>query len=174
MPASEILAHPLNAHQHPLDQRAAQTAAFDEVGWVARVVISKRTGRLVDGHMRVELAAERGEAVPYDMVDLSEDEERVVLATMDTITSMATFDPSMMGVVTDGLDMPDALAAALDGFGYDMEDEEEPVEPKTVTLKPLSRAHVLVSVPLDQWDTVSDILDQLDEVPGVEINSTVN
>jgi hypothetical protein len=38
----------------------------------------------------------------------------------------------------------------------------------------LQRAHVLVSVPLDKWDSVADLLDKLGDVPGVDLVSTVN
>lgn len=173
MPARDIMAHPSNPRIHPLDQRGAIVAVFDQVGWVMRVIINKPTGKLIDGHLRVEVAADRGEDVPYDMVDLTDEEERIILATIDPIGQMATFDTEMMTELTDGLEMDAALRAALSGIVH-FEADEEATAPTTVTLKPLSRAHVLISVPLDLWDTVSDVLDQLDEIDGVEINSTVN
>jgi hypothetical protein len=45
---------------------------------------------LVDGHLRLELAREHGESeLPAVIVDLAEEEERLVLATLDPIGAMA-------------------------------------------------------------------------------------
>lgn len=87
---SELRAHPQNWRQHPLHQRQALRELLDRVGWVQQVVINKRTGNLVDGHLRVELATERGErSVPLLYVDLDPDEERLVLASLDPLGALA-------------------------------------------------------------------------------------
>lgn len=54
------------------------------------VILNQRTGRLIDGHLRVELAIKGGEReVPVVVVDLSEEEENQILATFDPISAMA-------------------------------------------------------------------------------------
>lgn len=173
VPAADIMAHPLNPRIHPLDQRGAMVSMFDRIGWVMRVIVNETTGKLLDGHLRVEVAFDRGETVPVDYVDLTEAEEAEFLALADPIGQMATFDTALMETLTSQFDMPAELRAALDGIVH-FEDEEAAVAPTTVTLKPLQRSHILISIPLDQWDEVSPILDQLDKVEGIEINSTVN
>ena len=90
--AAELLANPLNWRTHPKAQREAMKAAFDELGWIQQVVVNKRTGRLIDGHMRVELAKERGEIIPVVYVDLSDEEEKLALATYDPLGDMASSD----------------------------------------------------------------------------------
>lgn len=63
---------------------------MSEVGWVQSVILNQRTGRLVDGHLRVELALKNNEKeVPVVIVDLSEEEENQILATFDPISAMA-------------------------------------------------------------------------------------
>jgi hypothetical protein len=60
---------------------------------VAPVTVNRSTGVIIDGHLRVALAIERGLAVvPVAYVELSEIEEREVLATFDVIGSMAKKD----------------------------------------------------------------------------------
>ncbi|MCY7417624.1 MAG: hypothetical protein LH650_03855, partial [Chloroflexi bacterium] len=50
------------------------------MGWVQEVVVNNRTGYLVDGHLRAQLAISRDEAtIPVVYVDLSEEEEALVL-----------------------------------------------------------------------------------------------
>ena len=90
---SEAKPHELNFRLHPAGQSQALAASLDNVGWVQQVVVNTTTGNLLDGHLRVELARERGEAeLPCLFVELSADEERLVLASLDPIAAMASAD----------------------------------------------------------------------------------
>jgi ParB-like chromosome segregation protein Spo0J len=87
---AQLLANPRNWRTHPPRQREALRGSLDTVGWVAQILVNRRTGHIVDGHARIEEAISRGEAsVPVLYVDLSDDEERLVLATLDPIGAMA-------------------------------------------------------------------------------------
>jgi DNA modification methylase len=92
-----LTANPLNARMHPESQRAALRATLDGIGWVTGVIANKRTGRLVDGHARVEEAIANGEkTVPVQWVDLDDREEAEILATLDPIGAMATYDAGVL------------------------------------------------------------------------------
>jgi hypothetical protein len=66
---------------------------LDQLGWTERIMVNKNTGRIINGHMRYELAVKKGEAqVPVDFVDLTEEEEALALATHDPIASMTVTD----------------------------------------------------------------------------------
>jgi 3'-phosphoadenosine 5'-phosphosulfate sulfotransferase (PAPS reductase)/FAD synthetase len=85
-----LLAHPENWRQHPPGQREALTQVLDEVGWVQDVIVSQNTGRLLDGHLRVELALERHEkTIPVTWVDVTEQEELLILTSIDPIAALA-------------------------------------------------------------------------------------
>lgn len=89
----QLLAHPDNWRRHPAAQRNALRGSLDEVGWVDTVLVNTTTGRVVDGHARIEEALSKGEpTVPVIYVELSEEEEKLVLATLDPITAMASTD----------------------------------------------------------------------------------
>ena len=91
-PAS-LVANPKNWRTHPKEQMGALAGALSEIGWVQRIIVNKRTGHIVDGHARVELAAQQGEkTVPVVYVDLSEAEEHIVLASLDPLAAMAGED----------------------------------------------------------------------------------
>ena len=89
----QLLTNPQNWRIHPRSQRAALDGVLSEVGWVQRVVVNRRTGHVMDGHLRIDLAMERGEkTVPVVCVDLSADEEALILATLDPLSALAFAD----------------------------------------------------------------------------------
>jgi hypothetical protein len=110
----QLLANPANWRVHPHRQQKALAQALDRVGWVQSVIVNTTTGHVVDGHLRVGLAISRDEpTVPVDYVDLTEEEERLVLASLDPISSMAVSDaPTLTGLLS-GLDVEAELGALL-------------------------------------------------------------
>ncbi|OFX13214.1 MAG: hypothetical protein A2Z18_11140 [Armatimonadetes bacterium RBG_16_58_9] len=110
VPARGLVPNPENWRRHPEPQRRALAGALSEVGWVQDVIVNQRTGRIVDGHMRAELAAAKEATVPVVYVDLSEDEERLVLASLDPLAAIAITDDEelekvLSGIKTDNADL---------------------------------------------------------------------
>lgn len=90
---AKLRANALNWRTHPPEQRAALERMLDDIGWVQSVIVNETTGNLVDGHLRVELAIERGEkSIPVGLVALDAEEERRVLAALDPLAAMAGVD----------------------------------------------------------------------------------
>ncbi|HKJ76507.1 MAG TPA: ParB N-terminal domain-containing protein [Gammaproteobacteria bacterium] len=115
----QLLANPQNYRRHPKTQKDALAGALDEIGWIQRVIVNQRTGQMVDGHARVELAIARGEpAVPVVYVDLSEEEERIAIATIDPIAGLAYHDEEQLGELLSQVSAEsEDLQAFLDGLG---------------------------------------------------------
>jgi len=113
---AELVPNPHNWRSHPAEQQRALAGALGEVGWVAEVLVNRTTGHVVDGHLRIELALARHEpTVPVTYVELSEDEERLVLASLDPLAAMATAEQEQLAALLAGLDPADeALRALLD------------------------------------------------------------
>ena len=98
----DLLANPRNWRIHPKTQQDALSGVLDEIGWIDDVIVNKRTGFVVDGHLRVSLAISKGDGkVPVKYVDLSEEEEMIVLATIDPIAAMAATDKDKLSEVFD-------------------------------------------------------------------------
>jgi hypothetical protein len=121
---------------------------LDEVGWVQDIIVNEQTGNLIDGHLRVDLAIERGEpSVPVVYVDLSEDEERLVLASLDPMAGMAEQDPSILSALLDDILMPEGalgeMLAELAGMRTDPLAEWEGM-PEFVSEDQGSWSHVVV------------------------------
>jgi hypothetical protein len=100
-----LSANPANWRVHPKAQADALAGVLSEIGVVQSVIVNERSGRIVDGHLRVQLAVERGEpTIPVGYVDLADGEERLVLATLDPLSAMAETDADalrdLLGSVT--------------------------------------------------------------------------
>lgn len=93
----DLMANPLNFRTHPKEQQDALEAVLDTVGWIQDVVVNVRTQTMVDGHLRVLMAMRRNEdQVPVKYVDLTDNEEALVLATLDQIGALATQDKDQL------------------------------------------------------------------------------
>jgi DNA modification methylase len=111
---SEALANPFNFRTHPAFQREALAASLENVGWVQQVVVNERSGHLIDGHLRLSLAEQQGESeLPCLFVDLSEGEERLVLASLDPIGAMATADRDKLSELLATIDSEDENVRTL-------------------------------------------------------------
>ena len=124
----QLLANPANWRLHPKEQQLALTGALSEVGWVAQVLVNRTTGHVVDGHLRVDLAISRHEpSVPVVYVELSEDEERLVLASLDPLAAMATAEKDALAALLAGIETGDADLARMLAELADQHGIERPI-----------------------------------------------
>lgn len=100
-----ITRNPLNWRAHPDAQRSAMSDLLGQLGYVDVCLVNKRTGRLIDGEMRLDIAEAKGETqVPVLWVDLSDDEERLALATINPMSELAATDPDKLGELLAGVE----------------------------------------------------------------------
>ena len=105
---AELVPNPRNWRTHPVEQQRALGGALAEVGWVTEVIVNRTTGRIVDGHLGIELALARDEpTVPVTYVELTEAEEELVLATLDPIGAMADAEADVLAALLAGLEPAD-------------------------------------------------------------------
>jgi hypothetical protein len=102
--------------------------------------IDKGIDTLIDGHCRVLLALRKSDEqpVPYFTVDLTPDEERIVLASYDPIGAMAVPDREKYAELVQAVESEDesilALLKACAGDTPMPAEESYPTEePKTIT-----------------------------------------
>lgn len=85
----QIADHDLNWKTHPSLQREAYREFLGEVGWVGALLYNERTGRLIDGHMRLQDALENNlDEVPVLVIDIDQEVEIKALALLDQIGVM--------------------------------------------------------------------------------------
>ena len=110
----QLLANPRNWRIHPKAQQDALGAVLNQVGVVGTVLVNRRTGFVIDGHLRVAMAISKGQpSVPVTYVDLSEGEEALILATFDPIGAMAAADREALGALLEGIATDDAAIKGL-------------------------------------------------------------
>ncbi len=106
--AADLMPHPSNWRLHSEAQADALRGVLAQVG-IADALLAYRSaefgGRLVviDGHLRRDAAPQTW---PVLVLDVNDDEARVILATHDPLAVMATADPAaleaLLGVVQSG------------------------------------------------------------------------
>lgn len=97
MDPTKLVAHPLNFRLHPDAQKTAVLQILEGVGWVQDILVNRRSGFMLNGHMRRDIAIARKETrVPITFVDLSPEEEKIVLASFDPIGGMAVVDDEQL------------------------------------------------------------------------------
>lgn len=87
----QLKENPNNWRRHGGAQTLALKSVLAEVGWAGTLLLNERTGRLIDGHLRKKIARS-GEKVPVLIGSWTEEEEKKILASFDTIGSMAETD----------------------------------------------------------------------------------
>lgn len=106
--------HAANWRVHPKRQQQAMVDILDEVGVVQQVLVNRRTGVIIDGHMRVRLALRNHEpTVPVVFVDLSEPEEYTALATINPLATLAYEDRQQRRDVALAIESPSLAIRAL-------------------------------------------------------------
>ena len=110
----QLLANPSNWRIHPAAQQNALSGVLKEIGLVQNVVANRTTGHLVDGHLRVMLAMRENQpVVPVTWVELSEEEEHLILASLDPLAAMATADAGALDALLSSVQSGEAAVQAM-------------------------------------------------------------
>ena len=108
---ADLLAHPENWRIHSQMQQQALSSVLEKVGLVQSIVVNRRSGFVIDGHLRISLALRSGQqVVPVTYVDLSDAEERLILASLDPIGAMAGTDDEKLTDLLRSVDSEDVAS----------------------------------------------------------------
>ena len=94
VPAAALVPHPHNWRRHGPDQHAAMRGLLARLGYVNALLVrdlGDGTYQVLDGHMRLEIA-QGATDVPVLVLDVTEDEAALILATHDPIGDLALPD----------------------------------------------------------------------------------
>ena len=128
----QLIPHPENWRRHGAKQRKALRGSLNDLGWIAPVLVSRNSGRVIDGHARVEEAISKGCEVPVAYVDLTEAEEREALLVLDPIAAMAEADKESLDALLREVSTTEAGILAMftelaEGVGIIPADDPPPV-----------------------------------------------
>lgn len=128
---ADLLANPFNHRIHPRFQQDALEGLLGNVGIIQNVIVNQRTGHLIDGHLRVMLAMRNEQPlIPVTYVDLSDEEERLSLASLDAICGLAATDTEQLADLLH--DLP-PIDGALGDLLESMESDTPPREKQVMT-----------------------------------------
>lgn len=112
--ANELIRNPWNFRIHPEKQAQVLREVLGEVG-ISGAVIVRELGDgkygLIDGHLRVEEVGE--EKIPALVLDLNEEEAKLLLAAYDPISSLAETDPDAFAGLIKDVEVRGQATAAL-------------------------------------------------------------
>jgi DNA modification methylase len=132
--ASQLLPHPKNWRMHPEAQKSALRGLIDQVGY-ADALVARETDEglvLMDGHLRAETTPDM--EVPVLIVDVTEEEADLILATHDPLGAMAEHNQDRLSELLESISPAnDEVSRLLESIaaGYepltliDIEPEEE-------------------------------------------------
>lgn len=110
----QLLANPHNYRRHPNRQREALRGSLDELSIITPVIVNTVTGHLVDGHARIEEYLSAGVLeVPVAYVELTEEEEKLALLTLDPISALAVSDHRALSALLEDVDNDNSGLADL-------------------------------------------------------------
>ena len=120
--AGELVPHPLNYRRHSSAQRKALAASYEEVGF-ARSLLGYRLAdgriQLIDGHLRRDL--DPNMLVTVEVLDVSDEEARKLLLTLDPLAALAESDAEVLGRLTE---ITKADSKVLNDFWQSLTDEK--------------------------------------------------
>ena len=120
-----LTANDKNWRVHTPEQTRALAGAIGDIGFIRSVTVNRRTGRIIDGHLRVALAIEQGQAsIPVEYVDLTDAEEAEALATIDPLAELAGRDDDAFKKLLGMFDHHDEALDVILGQPGDPEPEE--------------------------------------------------
>ena len=112
---SSLYPHPKNWRTHDDQQKDAIRGVFAEVGIAGVLVVREFEDgyQLIDGHLRAETLPDQD--VPCVVLDVSEEEADILLATYDPISAMAKTDNEQLAGLISNIDATnDVLADMLE------------------------------------------------------------
>jgi hypothetical protein len=136
-PANQFTANSLNFRRHPNQQRDVFRGLISEIGFAGAVLENVRTGNLIDGHLRIEeaLSVDENQLIPCVQVDLSESEEKLLLASYDPLSAMATVDKEVLDTLLRDISTGNAAVQGMlsdlaesNGLGVGTGEREPPPE----------------------------------------------
>jgi hypothetical protein len=115
----ELADNPANWRRHPQQQLDALRDVIAEVGWAGVCLYHERTGRLIDGHARKQVAKGK---VPVLIGSWDEAQEAKILATLDPLAAMAEANREALAALLPQVDSGSAalqqmLAGLAEGAG---------------------------------------------------------
>ena len=144
-----------------------------EFGFKVPIVVDS-DGVIVAGHTRYKAAKKLGlDKVPCIIADdLTDEQVRAFRLADNKVGELATWDLDTLKVELDNIGEVD-----LSDMGFDLNDDkpaEDIIEPTEKEINGYQFVHYMVTVDINHHDKIIGLINQLKEIEGVEVESTLN
>ena len=176
IPAGRIVSNLENWATHSETQSDALDTILSTIGFAgALLVFTNEDGlpELIDGHLRLT-KFQPDELVPCLTLDVSREEARVLLATVNPIAAMVGTDPDKLTSLLDNIDTDnDELSRMLDDLRPAVKEAGDLEEVDTTRPAPVM-AWVLIGIPTVRFGEVSPLVEQIAKIKGVLCETAVS
>ena len=159
-----------NAKKHNEQQIEQIANSLKQFGFRQNLVIDKNNV-IVVGHGRFEAAKKLGlDVVPCIKAEDLSDEQIKALRLADNKLNESEWNFDLVDK-----ELENIFDIDMSDFGFEkiLQDNEKP-SIKTVKLQPYRKVHYLISLDINDNDKVADIIYQLRNMGGIEVESTLN
>ena len=143
-----------------------------EFGFKVPIVVDSE-GVIVAGHTRYKAAQKLGlKTVPCLVADdLTQEQVNAFRLADNKVGELATWDLDTLKVELDNIGEID-----LSDMGFDLNDEpdENIIEPSEKEINGYQYVHYMITVDINNHDKIIGLINELKEIEGVEVESTLN
>lgn len=161
----------VNNPRHNDEAVDAVASSIKNFGFKVPIVIDGGS-EIVTGHTRLKAAKKLGlDKVPCIIADdLSEDQVKAFRLADNKVGEIAEWDFELLDQ-----ELSDILDIDMVDFGFDdITADDIEVEIKERELVPFVKVHYLITADINYNDQILNIIDQLNEIGGIEIDSSLN
>ncbi len=111
----DLVPHELNPRVHPRAQREALEALLGDVGFARSLLAYELPDgrlKLIDGHLRQD-ALDPDERITVEVLDVSDDEARKLLLSIDPLARLAEYDDRALDALRQTVESDNAVLEAL-------------------------------------------------------------
>lgn len=144
--------------------------SIKEFGFRVPIVIDEE-GTIVCGHTRLKAAKRlQMEKVPCVVADdLTPEQINAFRLADNKVGEIAEWDMSGLSIELDGVDFD------MECFGFAAITEgDEVIEPEKKKLKPYRKVHYLITTDINNHDKIVDVMNEIKQMEGVEVESSLN
>jgi len=174
---SKLNPAPYNPRQMTEEALARLDKSITKFGIVEPIIWNEKTGHIVGGHQRFKILQKKGiKKTEVVVVKLSPKDEKALNVMLNNPSAQGTFDLPILKDLLESLDDGE-FDLGLTGFdGNEIEQMMTAIhqEPEEIEIKPYNKIHVLISMEINQYPDVQELLQKIKEIPGIEYEQSAN
>ena len=174
VPITEIKPYRRNAKLHPQEQIEQIKNSMKEFGNIDPIGVWHN--EIVEGHGRYEALKQMGvKEIPIIRLDDLTDEQRKAYALVhNKLTMNSVFDIALLDTELAEIETIDMTLLGFDDTSNDDKPAEDIIEPTEKEINGYQYVHYMVTVDINHHDKIIGLINQLKEIEGVEVESTLN